>query len=233
LPLAVEHPVFSFAVDHIDRSSFDQLARARLGIVFASKGQKDDYLDSLGFVIPTRLVGTKYEAAIKSHAIRSKELYHEMQQDNIPNWSRRCILPMYSEHSFIFSANLMAIQGLVSKRLETTEQEGCVAFSLLVREAIKTQYPLLTNWLRPSCDFAKRDMTSAYNGFSDIVSVPHSSDNRQPGYDKTKYPPTWDEPCSDMLAIEKMLNVTLPKEWNDNILYEELEEIDKDRFNAQ
>ena len=230
LPLALEHPTFSFSVEHIDRSTFDQLARARVGIVFASRGQKDDYLDSLGCVIPTRIVGTKYEQLIKEHIIKSKELYHEMQKDNIPNWARRCVLPMYSEHSFIFSANLMAIQGLISKRLETTEQEGCIVFSLLLREEIKKQYPLLTHWLRPSCDFTKKDMTSNYNGFSDIVSVPHASDNRRPGYDKIKYPPTWDEPCSNMSMLEEKLNVSLPKEWNDDLQFPDLSEIDKERF---
>ena len=230
LPLALEHPTFSFSVEHIDRSTFDQLARQRIGIVFASKGQKDDFLDSLGFVMPTRVIGTKYEQLIKDQVLSCKNLYHEMQKDGIPNWSRRCILPMYSEHSFIFSANFMAIQNMLSKRLETTEQEGCVAFSLLVIEAIKTQYPLLASWLRPACDFANKDLTASFNGFSDIVSVPHGSDNRHRGFDPKITPPTWKEPCANMYLIEKMLKLDFSDFYNTNISLFELDKKDKQKF---
>jgi thymidylate synthase ThyX len=232
LPLATEHPKFSFSVDRIDRSSFDQLARARIGIVFASKGQKDDYLDDLGIIIPSRLMHTPLENEFKALAIECKKFYHYMKQYEIPNWARRSILPMYSEHSFIFSANFSTIQNLLAKRLETTEQEGVVAFSMLVREEIKKEYPLLANWLRPSCDFIHKDMTAAYNGFSKILSVPHASDNRHSGYDKEKYPPKWNEPCSDFQRIQADLNIEFPEpdEWYALYDFDDLKAKDKARF---
>lgn len=231
LPLAAEHPTFSFSVDRISRAGFDQLARTRVGIVFASKGQKDDYLDDLGFIIPTRLIGTRFEVIIKRSVEVSKEIYSCMSKDGIPNWARRCVLPMYCEHSFIFSANFNCLQQMLAKRLETTEMEDVVAFSLLVRNAIAEQYPLLSYWLRPSCDFTKKDMTAVYNGFSDIVSVPHSSDNRQNGYDKQKYPPTWDEPCTDIVNVCKLLGVKMPeKEFKQIESFDDLELVDQKRF---
>ena len=217
LPLALEHPVFSFQIDRIDRSTFDQLARARIGVVFSSKGSKDDSLEQLGFVIPSRILGTEYEEKFKSLMIQSKELYREMVLSDIPNWAARSVIGIYAEHNFIMSANFMAIQNLLSKRLETSEQEGCVAFSILVREAIKKRFPLLSEYLRPSCDLAKKDMTGPYNGFSDIIGVPHQSDDRQPGYDQTKTPQKWSEPCTDIKLVERMIGVHLPDplEWKD------------------
>ncbi len=232
LPLAVEHPTFSFQVNNIDRSTFDQLARARVGIVFASRGQKDDNLHQAGVVLPTKVEYSEHKDEIVNHMLKAKELYVKMVEEyKIPNWACRCVLPMYTSHGFIFSANYMSIQGMLSKRLETTEQEGCIAFSILVRERIKEKFPLLAEYLRPSCDFAKRDMNAAYNGFSDAVSVPHSSDDRQPGYDKTKFPPKWDEPCTNIKLVEKEIGVKFPEptEWLD-YSFDNLPDIDKNKF---
>lgn len=231
LPLALEHPTFSFSVDTISRAAFDQIARARIGIVFSSKGQKDDYLDDIGFILPTKFIRRDYGIV---DAIRSiKQLYHELQHKDVPNWARRCVLPMYSEHSFIFSCNFMALKNLLAKRLETTEMEDVVAFAILTRAAVKAEFPLLANYLRPASDFAKRDLTTAFNGFSDIVSVPHSSDNRHKGFDSDKYPPIFNEPCTDIELVQSLIHCTLPKpnEWIE-FTWDTLKCIDKSRFSA-
>jgi thymidylate synthase ThyX len=231
LPLAVEHPVFSFQIDHIDRSSFDQLARARVGIVFSSKGQKDDNLHTTGFIVPTAILGTEFEEEVKVKVLECKILYDKMYKAGLPNWCLRSVLPMYVDHSFMFSANFAAIQNLLAKRLETTEQEGCVAFSILVREEIKKKYPLLAEYLRPACDGAKKDLNAAFNGFSDIVGVPHVSDNRQPGYDDSKYNAKHKTPCTDIIKVEKMIgkHLPLPGEYID-YAWETLPEIDRQKF---
>lgn len=231
LPLAVEHPTFSFQIDHIDRSSFDQLARARVGIVFSSKGQKDDNLHQTGFIIPTAIVGTEFEEEVRKKVLECKELYNKMYKAGLPNWCLRSILPMYVDHSFMFSANFAAIQNLLAKRLETTEQEGCVAFSILVRECIKEKYPLLAEYLRPACDGAKKDLNAAFNGFSDIVGVPHVSDNRQPGYDDSKYNAKHKTPCTDIKKVEELLgkHLPLPSEYLD-YTWETLPMIDRLKF---
>lgn len=217
LPLALEHPTFSFQISRIDRSTFDQIARARIGIVFSSKGQKDDMLSDNGFVIPTAILGTKFEEELKVKVLECKILYQKMYEAGLPNWCLRSILPMYLEHNFMFSANFTSIQNLLSKRLETTEQEGCVAFSILVREAIKEKFPLLAEYLRPACDSAKKDLNATFNGFSDIIGVPHISDNRQPGYDINKTPAKHNSPCTDIKLVEKMIgkHLPLPSEYYD------------------
>jgi thymidylate synthase ThyX len=233
LPLALEHPTFSFSVDKISRAAFDQIARARIGIVYASKGQKDDNLHNVGFIIPTEiLLDESANISVRDITLRSKDIYNVLVSSGTPNWAARCILPMYTEHSFIFSANFMAIQNLLAKRLETTEMEDVVAFALLVREAIKIEFPLFAEYLRPSCDFIKKDMTAVYNGFSDIVSVPHMSDYRHLGYDIVKYPPKWKQPCTSMSTVSSLLNVSLPKpdEWKDDMKWEEVSDVDRKRF---
>lgn len=235
LPLALEHPTFSFQCLHVDRSTFDQIARARIGIVFASRGQKDDNLHSAGFVLPSVIHGSDYENEVKDVVLKCKDLYVKLVEEyKIPNWAARSILPMYTDHGFIFSANYMAIQNLLSKRLETTEQEGCVALSILIREEIKKKFPLLAEYLRPSCDFTKRDMNAAYNGFSDTVGVPHISDNRQPGYDKEKYPAKWQTPCTNIRHVEFLTGINLPKpeEWKD-YSWADLPESDKLLFEEE
>ena len=232
LPLALEHPTFSFSVDRISRAAFDQIARARIGIVFASKGQKDDNLHGMGFVIPTPILFDRMKLIkVQSLCIEAKKLYADFIENGIPNWAARCVLPIYAEHSFIFSANFSAIQNLLSKRFETTEMEDVVAFSLLMRKAIYREFPLLAEYLRPSCDFIKRDMTASYNGFSDYIGVPHISDGRQAGYDGERWPAKWDEPCTDITRVIVMTKAALPDQWNDNIQWDDLEETDKEQFN--
>jgi thymidylate synthase ThyX len=232
LPLAVEHPTFSFQISDCSRAVFDQIARARIGIVFSSKGQKDDMLSNNNFVIPSAILGTSYEQEVKDIVFCCKNLYQRMYKSGLPNWSLRCILPMYLAHNFMFSANFAAIQNLLSKRLETTEMEECVAFGILVREAIKERFPLLAEYLRPACDGAKKDLNAAFNGFSDIIGLPHVSDNRQPGYDDSKYIAKHKTPCTDIKLVEKMIgkHLPLPTEWID-YTWETLPEIDKERFN--
>jgi thymidylate synthase ThyX len=154
-----------------------------------------------------------------------------MYEAGLPNWCLRSILPMYLAHNFIFSANFAAIQNLLSKRMETSEMEECVAFSILVREEIKQKFPLLAEYLRPACDSAKRDLNTSFNGFSDIIGVPHSSDNRQPGFDNEKTPAKWNEPCTNIKLVEKMIkkHLPLPTEWID-FTWETLPEIDRQKF---
>ncbi|MFX0084238.1 MAG: FAD-dependent thymidylate synthase [Candidatus Hodarchaeota archaeon] len=231
LPLALEHPKFAFQVDHISRAAFDQLARARIGIVFASKGQKDDNLHNVGFVIPLKFKEELTKNTIKRHILTSKYMYDSLIKFGYPNWSARSVLSMYTEHSFIFSANFLAIQNMLGKRLETTEMEDVVAFSILVREQIRLRFPLLADYLRPASEWRGKDMTAAFNGFSDIIGVPHTSDNRHPGYDNKKYSAKWQEPCTDMREVEKTIKVKLPKpgEWM-NYTWETLEEQDRTLF---
>ena len=42
LPLALESPYFAFQIKNISRAAFDQIARTRIGVVYAARGFKDN-----------------------------------------------------------------------------------------------------------------------------------------------------------------------------------------------
>ncbi len=235
LPLSVEHPVFGFQVEHVSRALFDQIARTRVGFVCSSRGQKDDSLEQLGFVLNSKIQG-KIRDEVLELVTKSKELYKKLTTEyKLPNWACRGVLSMYSDHGFAFSANFLSIQGMLSKRLETSEMEECIAFGILVREAIKEKFPLLAEYLYPSCDSVKRDLNMVFNGFSDIVGIPHISDKRwatDEEIEKQKLIAKHPEPCTDIEVVEKMIgkHLPLPSEKID-YTWDTLEQIDKDKFN--
>ena len=52
LPNAMEVPTFMFEIAGPSRSSFDQVARARIGAVFGSMGVRDNNHANIGFRVP-------------------------------------------------------------------------------------------------------------------------------------------------------------------------------------
>jgi hypothetical protein len=103
--------------------------------------------------------------------------------------------------------------------------------SILIRESIKEKYPLLAEYLRPASDNAKRDLNASFNGFSDIIGLPHISDGRHPGFDINKTPAKWNESCTNIKLVEEMIGkkLPLPSEWID-YEWSNLSEIDKQKF---
>jgi len=212
LPLALEAPVFSFQIEDVSRACFDQISRTRYGVVFASKGFKDDNLHQTGFMIPSHI--EKDEIAVKTitdYVRLGKQIYEELIKKGHPNWSARCIIPMYSLHSFCMSANYFSIQAFCGNRMQSTEMEDTVLVAWLLRERIKEVFPLLAEYLRPQCDWSRKDTTGAVNGFSDILGIPHVSDNRNPGFEVLQYPDVkWNEPCTDLNIIATEANIVIP-----------------------
>ena len=51
LPLAYEAPQFTFVCEKLPRWCFDQIARARVGIVFSSQGTRDNNHQDCGFFV--------------------------------------------------------------------------------------------------------------------------------------------------------------------------------------
>ena len=236
LPLALEAPVFSFQVENVSRAAFDQIARTRYGVVFASKGWKDDNLQDTGFMIPSFFLtdDCKEELGLlKTIVTAIKEDYAAFVKHNIPNWAARCVLPIYGLHNFTMTINFFALQQFCANRMQTTEMEDTVAVAWLLREKIKEHFPLLAEYLRPSCDWQHKDTTMQVNGFADVLGVPHSSDNRQRGYDHEKIPSVkWSFPCTDMKTIERECNIKVPMihEWID-YEFKDLKSQDKKLFN--
>ena len=230
LPLALEAPSFTFLIENCSRACFDQIARARIGVVFAARGYKDDYLNGVGFCLPSKLDNNWFLAQEVTELVeKCKEMYSTIQK-KYPNWVARCILPMYSQYHFIMSMTYSALQGLCANRMQTTEMEETVAIAWLLREEVNKKFPLLAHYLRPQCDITKKDTTYSVNGFSKELGVPHLSDNRQPGYDYDMKP-EFIEPCTDIKSLEESLGITIPKptDWRD-LTWEDLSGLDRDLF---
>ena len=158
LPLALESPTFAFAVSGPSRAAFDQIARARVGIVFSARGMRDNSWEDAQFRIPSALSqgdGIMESVATES-MITSLKAYKAIMNSGKGTWqAARAVMPMNVVYAWSMSMNLMAMMNLLSNRLKFCEQEDTVAVAWLVRERMKETFPLLASYLRPGCDRAK------------------------------------------------------------------------------
>lgn len=166
LPLAMEAPKYTFVVDKISRWGFDQIARARLGVVFASMGTRDNCHLDIGFrghestwADPEKL------NTWKRACLQAKNRYAEIVGKGQGSWQEaRTVLPISCTHRFAMSINLMALRGLCGKRMKACEAEDVVAVAWLLRREIEKNTPYIASFLRPACDWAKRcDYHEAYS----------------------------------------------------------------------
>jgi len=229
LPLALEAPKFNFYIEGVTRACFDQIARARIGVVFAAKGFKDNNLTHVDFIIP-HIFNEEDAKKVEELYKNIKSLYDYLRK-KYPGWAARYIMPMGTKYNFFMSIDYAALQQLCANRMETTEQVDTVALAWMLREKVKEKFPLLAEYLRPQCDWVRRDRTLEVNGFSEILGVPHVSDGRWPGFDKVKVKYEWDVPCTDIKYIEKVLGIKIPgpNDWID-YTWETLDERDRKLF---
>lgn len=233
LPLGLEAPKFTFAIENVSRAHFDQIARARIGVVYGAKGFKDDYLNQLGFVIPSRLRENKdLVEELKEHILRTKDLYLRIQHAGYPNYAARCVIPMFSCYNYMMSINFLALQNLCNNRMNFTEEPEMVGVAWLLRERIREKFPLLANYLRPGVDWRKK--YKIVDGFADILGVAHKPDGRWPvdlKEFKKKYKIRHPSPCTDIDILEKTLKIHIPRpnEW-ENLTWKNLSKKDKKLF---
>ena len=154
LPLAYESAQFTFACENIPRWSFDQLARARQGVVFSSRGTRDNAHTDAGFFIHDDIYeDEELRNEFMETAIKCKELYKKIVEKGKNNWqSARSILPISNTHAFSMSINFAALQSMISKRAKFCEADATVAFAWLLREELSKKFPLLALYCYPSCD---------------------------------------------------------------------------------
>lgn len=216
LPLALEAPQFTFAIEGCSRSAFDQIARIRVGAVIGSMGTRDNQHCDIGIRVPNALYREGNEellALFKESAVNAKWTYWKIVESKKANWQvARAILPQSVIHKFSFALNYQALRGFMSHRLLATEQEDTVATAMQMWKAMWDQYPLLAAYLRPACDWAgKHVCTKAYqmnelfgNLFADCGRFPSS----------TTYS-TFNESCSNYDTLEKQLgwHYPMPFEW--------------------
>lgn len=236
LPLALEAPAFAFSIENCSRAVFDQIARARIGVVFASKGWKDNDLNHLDYIIPSRIKDTESAEKYKWVVGRNKSLYKQIQKAGIPNWAARCATGLYASHRFIMSINYKALQELCSRRMQTTEMEDCVGIAYKLRDEVSKAFPLLAHYMRPTCDWSRKDTTLAVNGFWEILGIPHISDGRhatQEDITMQKGIALNQEPCTNLDYVARKLNIKIPgPNWKD-LEWDDLDPIDKELFSKK
>lgn len=159
LPLGRESPVFLFGITGVTRSSFDQIARQRIGSTFSSLGWNNVHTQN-GFRIPNEIVENeeynKFRESIELCLKNCKSVYYELINSGISWQSAREVLPMGLLHWFYFSVTFEALQAFCSRRLCFSEKEDTVAVTWLMRERVGDKFPLLASFLRPNCDWTKK-----------------------------------------------------------------------------
>lgn len=211
LPLAYEAPKFTFAIENIPRWSFDQIARARLGVTFSSRGTRDNSHRDAGFFIHDDIwENNELREEFKKAAIQCKKVYDLILKKGEGSYqSARSILPISNTHAFSMTINYAALQSMCSKRMKFCEADATVAFAWLLREEVKKVFPLLAAYLRPSCDFTGKCQYNKMYYLSNAFGCLFKPCGRNECDGNSEYH-TENKVCSDKGSIEKQLSIKIP-----------------------
>jgi thymidylate synthase ThyX len=209
LPNAMEAISFTFGIEGLSRSAFDQIARARIGSVFASMGWRDNDHSDAAFRIPEAL--WKDEAArvlTQVTAITEKRAYHTLVATGQHNWQNaRSVMGIFFEHRFSCAFNYLALRNFCAKRLKFCEQEDTVATAWLMRERVREMFPLLGEHLVPGCDNKGRCDYHEAESMSEAFGCLFRGCGRWPD----PYPySTFNESCSDEQTIANQARIAIP-----------------------
>jgi len=215
LPLALESPQFTFAIEGCSRASFDQIARARLGVCFSAMGVRDNSHYNFPFRIPNSISENKsLQNEVEQIVKRINQVYDDIVKYRNGNWqAARCILPMNMCYNFSMSINLLSLINLCSKRMSFCEQEDTVAVAWLLRNEMSTKFPLLSYFLMPACDRVGKCLYSQNYKMSSLFGELFSPCHRNPS-DNKKSNPVFNSACSDSELIGKQLGIDISKAVN-------------------
>lgn len=239
LPQALESVKFVFKVVGAPRHCFDQHARARVGSTFYSIGCRDNEKSDSRIILYTSLYDQmqkdkKFGRMIEQHLAEMKLLYEQILSHKGSWQTARAILPMSYHHPYFFAQDLLSLKGQCARRMQFCEEEAIVGVHWLIREEIKKKFPLIADFLRPGCDYAKRCGYSKDYALSNAFGCLFAGCGRWDS--QTEYA-TFNESCTDGFELEKQLKIKIPnpKDWinygeND---YSKLDSIDKSLFEAE
>lgn len=238
LPNAMEAPSFTFEIAGPSRSAFDQIARARIGAVFGSMGLRDNNQANIGIRIPEYIWrNDEFRNKFIEEALRAKSTYVQYIKAGKGNWQdARAILPMGITHRWTMAMNYMALTGFMSKRLMFSEQADTVATAWLIREKIKEKFPLLSSYLRPASDWAKKCVEHVGDEMAQAFGNLFQCSGRWPcNLTSDKY--SFNTACSDRETIMSQLGIYIPKGNEDmpdpNMLFDYLDSKDRELFSAK
>ena len=233
LPISRESIEFIFSIDGVSRSSFDQIARQRIGSAFSSIGSAANQFNENAFRIPNEIVdsGKNNVDLLKACINDCKSTYVKLIENGISWQSARSVLPMGLEHLFYAIFSYEAFASFCGKRLCFEEQEDTVAAAWLMRNEVNKKFPLLASYLRPSCDWVGKCTYITGEQLAEEMGGMFTSCNRNRCL--VDYKPEFNKPSTKMYHLENQLNIIIPKA-NDDIPpknYAQLHDLDKRLFN--
>lgn len=212
LPNAMEVPSFMFEIAGPSRSSFDQVARARIGAVFGSMGWRDNSHAAIGFRVPEAIYDDLDSfAAFKAVTRFAKRGYIDYLRRGQGNWQdARAMLPISACHRYTFGINYMALQNFMAKRLMFSEQADTVATAWLMRLAVMTEFPLLGRYLRPASDHARRCVEHVGDEFAQAFGNLFRCSGRWP-CDVADDRYTFNVACTSRESLMEQLQIVIPR----------------------
>lgn len=220
LPLALEAPKFAFAISGLSRWSFDQIVRARLGVVYASLGTRDNCHADIPFRFheSTWREPGKLRLA-KEVALRAKAAYGMFMDSGVSSWQEgRELLPISVVHRFVMAINFAALRSMCGSRMTFSEAEDTVAVVWLLRDRLMKAdaFPYLAAWLRPRCDYAGACCYHRAHTMAEAFGCLYRSCGRNPVRSASGMPPIdyeladFNEACSDAETISRQLGIRIP-----------------------
>jgi len=218
LPSPLEAPSFTFKINGLSRSSFDQLARHRYSGIVSLGTRDNSHLDA-ALRIPKELAEDKGRLRqIQVWWTTTKTLYQDITGGGFDySWeSGRFVLPMGMTWRFSWTMNYRSLKEVMAQRLGFHEQADTVAVAWLMREAVKERFPLLAAFLRPACDWAHRCIYHKTYSLSELFGCLFGECGRWP---VEYHYSTWPQPCCTQRDLEADLgfNIPLPKDWDKEV----------------
>lgn len=230
LPLALEAPVFTFAIEGPSRAAFDQFARTRLGAVFSARGVRDNNWKDASIRVPTCL-WPLYEDE-ETILVNMKEIYADIVNQGKGSWqAARFCLPMNICYGWSANYNYNSLRNMCAQRMKFCEMEDTVATAWLIARVVSKRFPLLGSFLRPGCDFAGKCQYHKSYTLSELFGCLFKECGRNKCLDTNNYA-EFNEICTNYKDLEEQLgiHITLPDEWKNYENYEDLELSDRDYF---
>lgn len=240
LPLALEAPNFTFAVEGPSRAAFDQLARTRVGAVFSAKGMRDNNWKDAAIRIPNALwpkaIDTREKKEqfvdILKNMTNIKSLYASIVDNGKSSWqAARTVLPLYVVYGYSVSYRYDALLKVCANRMKFCEMEDTVAVAWLTANEVTKAFPLLGSYLRPGCDYAHKCQYHQEYALSEAFGCLFKECGRNK-CDATNEYAEFNETCTDYRSLETQLGIYIPKpdEWQNYDKFEDLAKSDKALF---
>ena len=216
LPVCLEAPKFTFAIEGLSRSAFDQLARARIGTGFGSVGTRDNPWVDAAFIIPD-YIASKPELRSEYEDVCTKimDLYQKIVEGEKASWQvARYILPMGVTHRFTMTINYLAFQSMCNTRLIFCEQFDTVGATWACWKELYSKYPLLAVYCRPGCDRTGKCMYHKPYSLSEAFGCLFKGCGRNPEQGDYQYY-QFNEIGADIGKLEDQLkfHIPRPEEW--------------------